>query len=228
MMFNLFKKKSTQKELPSYWLRYLAQFENNQNSTISIQEAEFVVLDIESTGLDPKTDRILSIGAVKIKNNQIEVSETIEIYLNQKDYNPDTAAIHGILKNEKVNKLEEKEALKELVEYLGNSIIVGHSISFDISIINELMKREMGKKLLNKSLDTVELYKRVKGGDFEIGNSVGLDELSDEFNIPQSDRHNAAGDALITAILFIKLVSRLKKRGVGNLGDLLRSKRTLF
>lgn len=227
-MFNFFKNKSKQRDLPSYWFRYLNQFDKYQKYNILVQDAEFVVLDIESTGLDPKEDRILSIGALRIKNNEIEVSNTLELFLIQKEYNPATAPIHGILKNEGLQKLPEKEAAKELIEFIGNSIIVGHSVLFDISIINELIKRNIGKKLLNKSLDTIELYKRVKGGDFEIGDSLGLDVISNEFNIPQSDRHNAAGDALITAILFMKLVSRLKKRGVVNLSDLLRSKRTLF
>jgi len=227
-MFSLFKKKTTQKDLPGYWLRYLSLFNKNQNYNISLFEAEFVILDIESTGLNPKEDRILSIGAIKIKNNQIKVSDTLELYLNQKEFNPDTATIHGILKNEDGQKLSESEAIKELIEYLGNSVIVGHSISFDISIINELIKRNFAEKLLNKTLDTVDLYKRVKGGDYKTGSSLSLDALSLEFNIPQSDRHNAAGDALITAILFLKLNARLKTRGVNTLIDLFKTRRILF
>jgi len=227
-MFNIFKKKSNQEDLPDCWIEYLSHFETKQDLKIPISEAKFVVLDVESNGLDPKNDKILSIGALKIINNQIDVSNSFELFLDQTEFNPEAAPIHGILKNGNIEKVSEQDAMKKLVKYIDDHIIVGHSIIFDISIINETLSRYVGDKLLNKSLDTVNLYKRLKGADYKSGSSTSLDVLSDEFNIPKSDRHNAAGDALITAILFMKIVSRLKQRGIDSLEDLLRSKKTLF
>ena len=228
MMFNLFKKKCNKEELPDCWKEYLSHFEIKSDLKIPVSEAKFVVLDVESNGLDPKKDKILSIGAVKIINNQINVSNSFELFLDQAEYNPEAALIHGILKNGNMEKVSEQDAMRMLVKYIDNHIIVGHSIFFDISIINETLSHYVGEKLLNRSLDTVNLYKRLKGADYKAGNSTSLDVLSDEFNIPKSDRHNAAGDALITGMLFMKIVSRLKQRGVDTLEDLLRTKNILL
>ncbi|MCB0746334.1 MAG: 3'-5' exonuclease [Ignavibacteriales bacterium] len=198
------------------------------NLRIPISEAKFVVLDVESNGLDPQKDKILSIGAVTFSDNQIDVSNSFELFLEQSEFSSEAVLIHGILKNGNLEKISEQEAMKKLVRYIDNKIIVGHSITFDIAIINETLKKYVDDKLQNKYLDTVNLYKRLKGGDYKDSNPTSLDILSDEFNIPKSDRHNAAGDAMITAILFLKIVSRLKQRGVNTLEDLFKVKRTLI
>ncbi|MBK7104791.1 MAG: 3'-5' exonuclease [Ignavibacteriae bacterium] len=227
MIFNFFKNK-TSKEYPEFWKNYISLFEEKQKYKIPISQADFVIIDVESTGLDFKKDKILSIGGVKIKNNQIDVSNTFEIYLEQDEFNPDAALVHGILKKSNSEKISEQDGIIKFLKFIKNDIIVGHSIYFDISIINETIKRNGGNKLLNKSIDTINLYKRIKGEDYKIDSSVSLDTLSEEFKITKSDRHNAAGDAIITAILFMKLISKLKKRGVTDLESLLKNKRTLF
>ena len=227
-MFNLFRKKNNQKDLPDCWKEYLSHFDMKSNLRIPISEAKFVVLDVESNGLDPQKDKILSIGAVTFSDNQIDVSNSFELFLEQSEFSSEAVLIHGILKNGNLEKISEQEAMKKLVGYIDNKIIVGHSITFDIAIINETLKKYVDDKLQNKYLDTVNLYKRLKGGDYKDSNPTSLDILSDEFNIPKSDRHNAAGDAMITAILFLKIVSRLKQRGVNTLEDLFKVKRTLI
>ncbi|MCB0750278.1 MAG: 3'-5' exonuclease, partial [Ignavibacteriae bacterium] len=163
-MFGLFKRKINE-ALPDCWKEYLANFSEKQNLNIPITESKFVVLDVESNGLDPKKDKILSIGAVRINNNKIDTSNSLEIFLNQSEFNPEAAPIHGILKNGKTEKISEQDAMRKLVEFINSDIIVGHSIVFDIAIINETIKKYVNDKLLNKSLDTVLLYKRFKGGD---------------------------------------------------------------
>ncbi|MFZ1290874.1 MAG: 3'-5' exonuclease [Melioribacteraceae bacterium] len=228
MIFGIFNKKKKQINHPEYWKKYLSYFENEQNLKIPISEANFVVIDVESNGLNPKRDKILSIGAVKIKNNQINISNSFEIFIEQEEFNPDTALVHGILKKNTLDKISEQNAVIELLEFIKNDIIIGHSIFFDISIINETIKHYGGNNILNKWIDTINLYKRSKGEDYKIDSSLSLDTLSDEFNIPKSDRHNAAGDALITAILFMKLTGRLKQRGITELANLLKKKRIIF
>ena len=227
MMLEFFKKKN-RANLPECWKEYLDHFNTKKNINVPIDECTFTVLDVESNGFNPKEDKILSIGAVKIKNNQIDVSNTLEIFLDQEEFNPDTVPIHGIRKNTDYIKESEQIAMRKLVKYIGDDVIVGHSITFDIGIINETLKKYVADKLKNYTIDTVSLYTRFKGGDFKIGTTTSLDFLSDEFNIPKSDRHNAAGDALITAILFMKLVSRLNHRGVKNLKDLLKDRKVLI
>jgi DNA polymerase-3 subunit epsilon len=227
-MFNFFRKKKDNNNLPQCWKEYVSHFEQLQNQKIPLANAKFVVIDVESNGLDPKKDKILSIGAVRIRNNQIETDDAFELFLRQDEFNPEVVPIHGILKSGKIEKITEQNAMRSLVEYIKDDIIVGHSINFDISIINETLKKFVNDKLYNKTLDTITLYKRIRGADLKEGTSTSLDVLSDEFKIPKSDRHTAAGDAFITAILFLKILARLKTRGVTDLESLLKNKRVLF
>lgn len=228
MIFNIFGKKGDDRNCPEYWTEYLSAFSDNPTKDKLITETQFVALDIESSGLDAKKDKILSIGAVKIKNNQILAENAFEVFVEQSQHNPETVPIHGIRKNGDLNKITEQDAIVKILSFIKNNIIVGHSVSFDIKILNETLKKYSGDNLKNQTVDTVNLYKRYKGADLKEGESLSLDSLSDDFNISKSDRHSAAGDALITAILFLKLTSRLNKRGINTVKELLREKRTLL
>jgi DNA polymerase-3 subunit epsilon len=192
-----------------------------------ISDTEFTVIDVESTGLNSKTDKILSIGAVKIFNYEIDISNTFEVYIQQEFNDNSSVNIHGILKNGNLEKNSEAEALKKFIGYTGNSIIIGHNINFDISIINTALQNNNFDKLTNTSIDTVNIYKRVKSGGDKTDSTVSLDKVCEEFGIPLSDRHNAAGDAYITAILFLKLLKRLEYRGVQILKDLQKKSRII-
>ena len=92
----------TYKIYPDFWKEYLKKFKQKDPKTI--ETTRFVVFDTETTGLDTSTDKILSIGAVSIVNNIIDVADCIEIYLIQEEYNAETVAIHGILKEGNLNK----------------------------------------------------------------------------------------------------------------------------
>ena len=158
MIFNFLKNK-TSKKYPEFWKNYISLFEEKQNYKIPISQTDFVIIDVESTGLDFKKDKILSVGGLRIKNNQIDISKTFEIYLEQDEFNPHAALVHGILKKSNSEKISEQDGIIKFLKFIKNNIIVGHSISFDISIINETIKRHGGSKLLNKSIDTIHLYK---------------------------------------------------------------------
>lgn len=176
----------------------------------SFEETRFVVLDTETTGLDPKKDKILSIGAVCIRNNCMEVSESFECFLKQEKFNTETVKIHGILKNGKNSKISELDALKTFLKYTNTAVLIAHHAAFDEAIINSTLKNNDLPKLKNKIIDTGILYKKLKNSDDK---HFSLDTLCEEFNIKMHDRHTAQGDAYITAQLFLKIVSRLKIEG---------------
>ena len=85
-----------------FWRNYASCFEEKLPEKIS--EIRFVVFDTETTGFDKKKDRILSIGAVRIENKSIEISDNFEVFLEQSVFNPETVKIHGIIQNEKFEK----------------------------------------------------------------------------------------------------------------------------
>ena len=109
---------------------------------------EFVCLDCETSGLNPKKDEILSIGAVIIKDNKILMRKTFNIFIKpSKDINPESIKIHHIRLVDLENGLNSKEAIFELLEFIGSRIIVGYYIKFDMAIISKYTKEFIGIKL---------------------------------------------------------------------------------
>ena len=215
-------KKNKEGGFPDFWNSYLSSFKEKEPTTIS--ESSFVVLDTETTGFDYQLDRIISIGAVIVKQNEIAISDTFEIYVDQTRFNPETVKIHGILNHEHLETVTEIAAIEQFLNFIGNSVLVAHHANFDITMINLALKRNGLPNLKNKVLDTVNLYRatRIKSNLIDRDKNYSLDEIAENYGIDVSDRHTAAGDAFITAIIFLKTLSLLKKKKAFSLRDLLK------
>lgn len=198
--------------LPSFWHDYANLFKQKQNK--NYKDLVFVVLDTETTGFDKVEDRILSIGALKLKNNIIQVDEVLDIYIHQEKFNKETVAVHGILKNSKQKRLEETVAIRQFLKYVGDAVIVAHHASFDMGMINMALMRMGLPKLKNTILDTGTLYKKtlIKSYLVQPQQHYTLDDLANKFGISKKDRHTALGDAYITAIVFLKLLTKIKEK----------------
>ena len=197
------------KEYPEYWNEYEASFRNGLSKNIS--NISFVVLDTETTGFDLRNDRILSIGALKIKNGTMKAKESFEIFIEQNHFNEKTVSIHGILKKGKVKQVSELEGLKRLLYLLKNAVLIAHHVGFDVGMLNQALKRNGLPKLKNRTLDTAVLYNRsLPKSEQKINGHFTLDELAEKFDINTADRHTALGDAYITGIAFLHVLSKLK------------------
>lgn len=216
-------KKQSKKEYPDFWNIYESIFEKKLNQ--STNKIRFVAFDTETTGFDYKKDRVLSIGAIAIKNNVIEVSDQLETYLDQEVFNADTVEIHGILKNHSYQKVSEKIAIQSFINYIGDAILIAHHADFDRNMINKVLERQGLGKLKNTFLDTGVLFKKTKHFIYQSHQDqkhYSLDELCSELNISKSDRHTASGDAFITAMAFLKIAAKLKKEKGIEIKDLIR------
>ena len=191
------------KEHPKFWETYLTYFEENQS-----KEKRYVVFDCETTGLDHKSDRILSIGAVAIQHNEIIVNDYLEVFLHQEVFKAETVLIHGILREGKEEKIVEAEAVIRFLEFVKDATLVGHHVDFDIEMINQSLARLDLGKLKNQSMDTDIMYQKLKYLPYE--QHTSLDELCTIYKNKKSDRHTASGDAFITALLFLKLKRKLE------------------
>lgn len=205
--------KKTEKNDPDFWKEYESLFSKKTRNYSTIADTRFVALDTETTGFDLKNDRILSIGAIAISNLTIKVSDQLESYVKQERFNEKSVAIHGIRKNDEITKISEIEALQQLVKYVGNNIIIAHHAAFDKNMIQEALTRNGLGKLKNPFLDTGVLFKRTKHEVYASQikeKHYTLDEVGQELKLPMNDRHTASGDAFITALAFLKILSRLK------------------
>ncbi|WP_373516291.1 PolC-type DNA polymerase III [Pricia sp.] len=207
---------------PDFWMAYAESFEVGLPETLN--DIRFVVFDTESTGLDIENDRILSIGALSLRNNTIPVNQSFEVYLYQHFYHAKNIAVHGILEEESKPRITELEAIQLALAFIGNSVLVAHHAGFDRAMIDQALRRHGLPKLKNKFLDTSALYKRtlIASPLLQKQEQYSLDELAEKFDIPTTDRHTALGDAYITAIAFLKILGKLKGKGNFSVKGLLR------
>jgi DNA polymerase-3 subunit epsilon len=223
---NKFSHSNQVAKFPDFVQDYLQIFDKKIDYNTPIEETWFVILDTETTGLNVDKDEIISIGTVKLFDKSIDLFESKSLYLSDRTvHNYEAISIHGTMPNEG-EVINEFEVLKILLPYLNSCIIVGHYISFDITMINKLLKKYDLPKLKNQIIDTNTLMKRIENpvsyaqssGNV---NSYSLDELCLRLDIETKQRHTAAGDAFLTAIVFIKLLEILKKRGITNTKQLI-------
>ena len=227
MPFSWFrKKKQPPADAPAYWMEYLALWEDPLDKDLPIEEVRFIVFDTETTGLNPKTDHILSIGAVELRGHRICLDRSFECYLQQvRAPEKDSIKIHGILPRDLHWGQSEAEAMEAFVQYIGRGVLVGHNVFFDQAILNRTLAQQVGDTLKNPVVDTHQLALRLEHifvPQFYRRDEYTLDALCRRFQIPLNDRHTAAGDAYITAVLLVKMLSRLRGRGITTLQKLLR------
>lgn len=203
---------------------YLKHFRPYPKHT-PIDEIRFWVVDTETTGINPKTDIPISIGAIPVQGRQLLVADSWEMLIKQQvELEGETVAIHGLL-GKAIALGEDPQAVgNAILEKVGSSVLVAHHADFDSAMITKLLQPFA---LQNSWIDTVDLAKRLEIPPHQRlsaqeAKAFTLDPLLQRYNIVPTDRHTAAGDALLTAQLLVKLLHRLEKRGITRWGDLKR------
>jgi DNA polymerase-3 subunit epsilon len=190
--------KNINKEYPEFWKEYLSKFDTKSN--------RFIVLSTETTGLSLHNDVILSIGSFAVINNSIHIADSFETILAQYKFFHDNGISNEFTVETKMKKLGEADAIQAFVEFIGNAVLVGHHIDFDVEMINAALERLGCGRLRNEALDIDVMYRKLT----DINNKqFSLEELCSIFKIPKSDRNSSSEDAYKIALLFLKLKSRL-------------------
>lgn len=163
-----------------------------------------IVLDTETTGLDPRDHRIIEIGALEMINH-VPSGNTYHIYINpERDVEADAAAIHGIT----TEMLQDKPVFAAIVDdfmaFLGDSSLVIHNAKFDMGFINAELKRLGREELpMERAIDTLAMARRKFPGG-----QASLDALCRRFGIDNSHRdlHGAMIDTDLLADVYIELI----------------------
>jgi DNA polymerase-3 subunit epsilon len=190
--------KNINKEHPEFWKTYISKF--------NTKSKRFVILSTETSGLNSDKDVILSIGAFGVINDSIYIGDSFETVLLQYKYFHDNGLVNEFVVESKVKKLGEPDAIHSLIDFLGNAVLVGHHIDFDVEMINAALERIDCGRLKNEALDIDVMHQKLADINDK---QFSLDELCTIYKIPLSDRSSSTEDAYKTAILFLKLKSRL-------------------
>ena len=164
-----------------------------------------LVLDTETTGLDPENgDRIVEIGIIELSNH-IKTGKQFHYYINpERESDIKAEKIHGLSRDFLSDKLKFSDIAEELVEFISDSKIIIHNAKFDVSFLNSELKRCNLNDLNNDNiLDTLLLARKKYPGQ-----SVSLDTLCRRFGIDISNRkiHGAILDAELLSLVYLELI----------------------
>jgi DNA polymerase-3 subunit epsilon len=212
--------------LPPFVSRYNACFEHTWTDDTPIDRVRFVILDSETTGLNPRVDRLITIGAVAVQHSEVVIEDSFDALIRV-ERNTEAVTVHGVTRDQSLRGVEEPVALERFLDYLRDGVIVGHHIGHDIGTIDTALDRHWGSKLLNRSLDTMDLTLHLERAGAFAGRPpirhFTLDGLCAMFGVLPHDRHTASGDAFLTAQVFLRLERLAGRFNRGTLGQISES-----
>jgi DNA polymerase-3 subunit epsilon len=196
--------------------RYRQAFDATWRDDTPVDDVRFVVLDSETTGLNPRTDRLITIGAVAVQGGEILLNDAFDALVRVPE-NTSAVTVHGVTRDESRAGLEEPEALERFLGYVRDGVIVGHHIGHDIATFDAAYERHWGARLLNRSMDTMDLTLHLELAGAFAGRPpirrFTLDALCEMFGVIPHDRHTASGDAFITALVLLRLLKLASRHG---------------
>ena len=182
-------------------------------SECSLREQRWVVLDLETTGLNMNKDRVLSIGAVVIEDGAIDFSQQFERTLQCAEVKlGPSVLIHGLGPSAIAAGSDPAEALLDLMEYIGDSPVLAFHAPFDQHMLGRALKDHLGYKLQHPFLDVADMAPLLCPQAHI--REAGLDDWIDWFKLEVFERHHASADALATAELALILFSRARQQQI--------------
>ncbi|WP_122553323.1 3'-5' exonuclease [Pseudomonas viridiflava] len=178
-----------------------------------LRQQRWVVLDLETSGLNMNRDQVLSIGAVVIEDGAIDLGQQFERTLLRVDHKVSPAVlIHGLAPSAIAAGSEPVEALLDFMEFLGDSPVLGFHAPFDQHMLSRALKDSLDYRLQHPFFDVAEIAPML----CEQANlrHAGLDDWTRFFGLHAEERHNASADALVTAELALILFSHARRQQI--------------
>jgi DNA polymerase-3 subunit epsilon len=183
-----------------------------------LAELSASAVDTETTGLDARTDRVLSVGVVRVHGSRVFHGAVLERLVNPGVVVPAGAtAVHGLTEAMVAGAPPFAEIVPDLETILADTVILGHNVRFDLAMLTREM-REAGREwTAPMALDTALLYMALEPD----GESLDLAVLAERYGVAVQGRHTALGDSLVTAEVYVRMLPRLRDKGVETFGDVL-------
>ncbi|WP_020008645.1 PolC-type DNA polymerase III [Salinicoccus albus] len=176
-----------------------------------LEDQQYVVFDVETTGLSSKYDKIIELAGAKVQNG--EIIDRFERFSNPGEKLTETIKeITGITDDMLADAPDISAVIREFKEWVGDAIFVAHNASFDMGFIEAAYQREGIGAYTNGVIDTLELSRTINK-DFK---KHGLNILAKRYNVELAQHHRAIYDTEATAYIFIKMLAQIKKLGIVN------------
>ncbi|MBI3777329.1 MAG: 3'-5' exonuclease [Gammaproteobacteria bacterium] len=185
-----------------------------------LSQARFIVVDVETSGLDMRRDRLLSVGACAVEALRLRAGENYATILRRGETNErDNILIHGIGPQAQAAGEVPEESLMGFLEFAGRHPLVAFHASFDQTMLDRALRAALGVRLSNPWLDLAHLGPALFP-EARLAHA-GLDDWLDHFGLRAHARHRALDDAFATAELFLIMLARARARGLTSVSALL-------
>lgn len=187
----------------------------------ALQATRCVVVDVETSGLDPFRDSLISIGAVAISAGLIRFGQSFEVVLRQRaPSDHGNILVHGIDGTTQVSGTDPADGLIDFLGFAGKAPLIGFHSDFDRVMIARAVREVLGSDLVNVWLDLAVLAPALFAGRMQTAHT--LDDWMQVFGIPSHARHDAVADALAAAQLFQIIVAQAQRQGMQSCADLIK------
>jgi DNA polymerase III subunit epsilon len=179
----------------------------------ALRSQRWVVVDLETSGLNLNRDQVLSIGAVVIEDGAVDFSQLFERTLQRPETKlSPSVLIHGLGPSAIAAGSDPVEALLDFMEYVGDSPLLAFHAPFDQHMLSRALKDSLGYRLTHPFLDVADIAPLLCP-EASI-REAGLDDWVKHFHLEVGERHHASADALATAELMLILFSRARQQSI--------------
>lgn len=176
-------------------------------------EDEWVSVDCETTGLNVRSDEIISVAAVRIKGNRVLTGSRLELLVRpeKRRITAESAKVHQLREMDVAKGMEPDEAMREFMSFVGSRPLVGYYLEFDVAMINRAVFSMLGVGLPQPKIDVSSMYYEYKFRSLppyrqQAGNiDLRFATLMNDLELPLRHAHDALNDAVMVGLAFLKL-----------------------
>lgn len=175
---------------------------------------ELVSFDCETTSLEVKEAEIISIGAVKIRGNQVLTSESFYVLVKPEGMmEAANVTIHGLRPKDLSEGISVQEAVRQFLDFVGGRPVVGYFLEYDVAMVNKFMKPMLGIKLPNRQIEVSSIYYRqeVQKKFYDSYVDLRMAPMIEKLGIPDLPRHDALNDSINVAMMYLALQAKSRR-----------------
>ena len=171
---------------------------------------EWVSLDLETTGMDPARDHILSLAAVPVRDGRVLLSERFERRIHTaRAFGIDSIRHHRITPDEASTGEQIRDVVRAFLHWLGSRRLLGYNLGFDLDMLGPHVRAATGFALPNATVDLAdEVARRQRQQRPNAPVNLDFAHIADTLGVPMVERHSALGDATTVGLCWLALQAR--------------------